>query len=52
MLMILPPLPGNKVLRRRLRHKEHGLDVQIHHVIPVFLTEFKGHPDDESDRRC
>ena len=30
------------MLRRRLGHKEHGLDVQIHHVIPVFLAEFKG----------
>ncbi|CNT78276.1 Uncharacterised protein [Salmonella enterica subsp. enterica serovar Bovismorbificans] len=30
---------GNKMFCRRLRHKEHALDVQVHDVIPVFFRE-------------
>lgn len=37
--MILPPFLGDEVLRSRLGHKEHALDVQIHHVVPVRFAE-------------
>ena len=30
---------SDKVLRRSLRHKEHALNVQVHHVVPVFFAE-------------
>ena len=27
------------MFRRRLRHKEHAFDIQVHHVVPVALAE-------------